>query len=76
MTFLSVDPNLASVVQGVILIGVVMVGSLVQLRRRSADEQQPAAAAPRSRGSTLAAGARLFRDRPIVPLLVLLVILV
>ena len=33
MTFLGVDPNLAVVVQGVILIGVVMVGSLVQLRR-------------------------------------------
>src|SRR5262245_15326684 len=34
MTFLRFDPNLAVVVQGVILIGVVMVGSLVQLRRR------------------------------------------
>lgn len=33
MTFLSVDTNLALVVQGVILIGVVMVGSLIQLRR-------------------------------------------
>src|SRR4029078_3268320 len=32
MTFLRFDPNLAVVVQGVILIGVVMVGSLVQLR--------------------------------------------
>ena len=30
MTFLNVNPNLAIVVQGVILIGVVMVGSLVQ----------------------------------------------
>ena len=36
MTFLRFDPNLAVVVQGVILIGVVMVGSLVQLRRRRA----------------------------------------
>jgi ribose transport system permease protein len=36
MTFLSVDPNLAVVAQGAILIGVVMVGSLVQLRRRRA----------------------------------------
>jgi len=34
MTFLRFDPNLAVVVQGVILIGVVMVGSLVQLRRQ------------------------------------------
>ncbi len=34
MTFLSIDPNLAVVAQGAILIGVVMIGSLVQLRRR------------------------------------------
>jgi ribose transport system permease protein len=34
MTFLRFDPNLAVVAQGVILIGVVMVGSLVQLRRQ------------------------------------------
>jgi ribose transport system permease protein len=33
MTFLRFDPNLAVVAQGVILIGVVMVGSLIQLRR-------------------------------------------
>ena len=36
MTFLNVDPNLAVVAQGVILIGVVMVGSLVQMRRSRA----------------------------------------
>jgi ribose transport system permease protein len=36
MTFLRFDPNLAVVAQGVILIGVVMVGSLLQLRRRRA----------------------------------------
>lgn len=36
MTFLSVDPNLAVVAQGLILIGVVMVGSLVQMRRSQA----------------------------------------
>jgi ribose transport system permease protein len=36
MTFLRFDPNLAVVAQGVILIGVVMVGSLVQLRRSRA----------------------------------------
>ena len=36
MTFLSVDPNLATVAQGVILIGVVMVGSLIQMRRSRA----------------------------------------
>jgi ribose transport system permease protein len=34
MTFLSFDPNLAVVTQGIILIGVVMVGSLIELRRR------------------------------------------
>ncbi len=34
MTFLSLDTNLALVAQGIILIGVVMVGSLIQLRRR------------------------------------------
>ena len=36
MTFLNFDPNLAVVAQGLILIGVVMVGSLVQLRRTRA----------------------------------------
>lgn len=33
MTFLNVDTNLATVTQGLILVGVVMVGSLIQLRR-------------------------------------------
>jgi ribose/xylose/arabinose/galactoside ABC-type transport system permease subunit len=33
MTFLNVDTNLATVVQGLILVGVVMVGSLIQLRK-------------------------------------------
>ncbi|HEX7098134.1 MAG TPA: ABC transporter permease [Acidimicrobiia bacterium] len=33
MTFLNVNTNLATVVQGFILVGVVMVGSLIQLRR-------------------------------------------
>jgi ribose transport system permease protein len=36
MTFLSIDSNLALVAQGVILIGVVMVGSVVEMRRRRA----------------------------------------
>ena len=36
MTFLSIDSNLATVFQGVILIGVVMIGSLIQLRRARA----------------------------------------
>jgi ribose transport system permease protein len=36
MTFLNFDPNLAVVTQGLILIGVVMVGSLIELRRRRA----------------------------------------
>jgi len=36
MTFLGVDPNLAVVAQGFILIGVVMVGSLIQLRQSRA----------------------------------------
>jgi ribose transport system permease protein len=36
MTFLNVNTNLAVVAQGVILIGVVMVGSLVQMRRTRA----------------------------------------
>ena len=36
MTFLGINPNLATVAQGVILIGVVMFGSLVQLRRARA----------------------------------------
>jgi ribose transport system permease protein len=33
MTFLKLDPNLATVAQGLILIGVVMLGSLLQYRR-------------------------------------------
>ena len=33
MTFLNVNTNLATVAQGLILIGVVMVGSLIQIRR-------------------------------------------
>ena len=36
MTFLRVDPNLAVVTQGIILIGVVMIGSLIEMRRRRA----------------------------------------
>jgi ribose transport system permease protein len=36
MTFLNVNPNLATVAQGLILIGVVMIGSLVQIRRSRA----------------------------------------
>jgi ribose transport system permease protein len=36
MTFLSVDPNFAVVAQGMILIGVVMVGNIVQMRRSRA----------------------------------------
>ena len=35
MTFLNVNTNLATVAQGVILVGVVMIGSLVQLRREN-----------------------------------------
>jgi ribose transport system permease protein len=34
MTFLNVNTNLATVAQGLILVGVVMIGSLIQLRRR------------------------------------------
>ena len=33
MTFLNVNTNLATVTQGIILIGVVMFGSLIQMRR-------------------------------------------
>lgn len=36
MTFLNLNTNLAVVVQGIILIGVVMIGSLVQIRRARA----------------------------------------
>jgi hypothetical protein len=32
MTFLRLDPNYAVVAQGIILVGVVMVGTLIQLR--------------------------------------------
>jgi ribose transport system permease protein len=33
LTFLNVNTNLALVAQGIILIGVVMVGSLIEMRR-------------------------------------------
>jgi ribose transport system permease protein len=36
MTFLNLDTNLATVAEGFILIGVVMVGSLIEMRRRRA----------------------------------------
>jgi ribose transport system permease protein len=36
MTFLKLDSNLATVLQGVILIGVVMIGSFVEIRRSRA----------------------------------------
>jgi len=36
MTLLNVNTNLATVLQGLILIGVVMIGSLVQIRRARA----------------------------------------
>jgi ribose/xylose/arabinose/galactoside ABC-type transport system permease subunit len=36
MTFLNVNTNLATVANGVILIGVVMFGSLIQMRRARA----------------------------------------
>jgi len=36
LTFLNVDPNFATVVQGVILVVVVMVGAFATLRRRTA----------------------------------------
>jgi ribose transport system permease protein len=36
MTFLNINTNLAVVVQGLILIGVVMIGSLIQIRRANA----------------------------------------
>jgi ribose/xylose/arabinose/galactoside ABC-type transport system permease subunit len=36
MTLLDVNTNLATVLQGLILIGVVMIGSLIQIRRARA----------------------------------------
>jgi ribose transport system permease protein len=36
MTFLRWDPNYAVVAQGILLVGVVMVGTLIQQRRRRA----------------------------------------
>ena len=75
MTFLRFDPNLAAVAPG-----------RHPHRRGHGRQPRPAAAAarmseatgsvaPRSQWLTLAGWQRLFRDRPIVPLLVLLVIL-
>ena len=34
LTFIGVDPNLSTVVQGVIMVAVVMLGAFVTLRRR------------------------------------------
>jgi ribose transport system permease protein len=36
MTFLGINPNLATIMQGAVLIGVVMFGSVMQMRRRRA----------------------------------------
>jgi ribose transport system permease protein len=36
LTFIGVDPNLSTVVQGAIMVGVVMIGAFVTLRRRRA----------------------------------------
>ena len=54
--------------QGAILIGVVMFGSLVADAAGAAHERAPPAAPSRDApGSTAAAGAALFRDRPLDP---------
>ena len=72
MTFLNIDPNLAFVVQGVILIGVVM----------SAASSRSGGCGRERRGRHVAHGrARqtwrgLFRDRPVIPLTGLLLVLV
>jgi ribose transport system permease protein len=36
LTFLGVDPNFSTVIQGVIMVVVVMIGAFVTLRRRRA----------------------------------------
>ena len=36
LTYLAVDPNYTTVIQGLIMIGVVMVGALVAMRRKRA----------------------------------------
>jgi ribose transport system permease protein len=36
LTFLGVDPNFSTVIQGLIMVGVVMLGAYVTLRRRAA----------------------------------------
>ena len=73
LTFLNFNSNLALVSQGVILIGVVAVGSCFP----DAPEQGSLMAAPSqaevvrpSAGSTI---ANIFRDRPVIPLILLLV---
>jgi ribose transport system permease protein len=75
LTFLGVDPNFSTVVQGLIMVAVVMIGAFVTLRRKrimTSTSDTPVASRP-SAGATI---RRTFRDRPIVPLLVLLAALV
>ena len=76
MTFLKLDPNLATVAQGVILIGVVMLGSLASAAQEPGMSEAVGTADARNAWLTAAAWRALFRDRPVIPLLVLLGLLV
>ena len=64
LTFLQVDSNMTLVAQGAILIGVVMIGSVIELRRRarmSAADRRPPAVEPRrgpARCSAIAPSSR------------------
>ena len=75
LTFLGVNPNLSTAVQGAILIGVVMFGSLVAMRKVASVSAARLRLPPAPRnaaGLRAAAWRRLLRDQPLLPLVGLL----
>ena len=73
LTFLSVDPNVTTIIEGTIMVVVVMLGAL----RRDAGPLRMSQAAQAAATAPLGRRIRRFMsDRPIVPLIVLLVALV
>ena len=72
LIFLGVEPAFSTVIQGVIMVAVVMLGAYVTLRRRRHDCRRGHCRDQIS----LAAVRAWMRDRPLVPLFVLLALLV
>ena len=73
LLFLGVEPAFSTVIQGVIMVAVVMLGAYLTLRRRT---RMTAGVATARERSALAAARAWMRDRPLVPLFLLLALLV